>query len=294
MTNKENESEMDIRPQTPARPQTSATSKKTSKAGLPKPNIREPKILETIHRKRTRSVKSAKNPRSVLQKIQSESEYSVSEEDQLDEQDQIDEQDKRKKKNGKKKTAARPRKVVDAESDSDEDEDGPTHFQHFVYDSETVTERIKKDVFTMQEVPLDFVYKTEPNEKGQTKLTLVPMKTKGADKIIYLKRIPLNRMDYLNQLSKQEDLKGVKAKALRKEIIKNPNDFGLIEITAKNNSKVFNKVQKLMKVAAIEDNRFMFLEIVRSDPKTRFTGKYSIISKNDRYSYFKKTLSREA
>ena len=131
---------------------------------------------------------------------------------------------------------------------------------------------------------MDFLYKIGIKPRTVEKeLQLVKLKSKMKidkttfDQIVHIKK--KNHFDHILHLANvnrtyQETWKAgndLTAKQLKVEIIQNPTEFSLIELSDKNQGKIDNKVSKYKNVT---DKHFKFMEIIRNDEENCHTGKF--------------------
>ena len=139
---------------------------------------------------------------------------------------------------------------------------------------------VKEDVNDFDLIPLDFLYTCGVDNR----LKLVPLESrmeigtkknkKIISKIIHIeKKDNFNRFNHLANINEYytttwEAGNDIKAKDLKKEIFQNPEQFYLVELSEKNETKINNKVATFQ-----TDNNFKFMEIIRKDKKNCHTGK---------------------
>ena len=169
------------------------------------------------------------------------------------------------------------------DDDDDDDEDGPRNEKRenpIHFSALMKLQSDKEDVNNFDSIPLDFLYTCGVDNR----LKLVPLESKMEigtkknkkiiSKIIHIeKKNNFNRFDHLANINKYytttwEAGNDIKAKDLKKEIIKNPEQFFLVELSEKNETKINNKVATFQ-----TDNNFKFMEIIRKDKKNCHTGK---------------------
>lgn len=165
----------------------------------------------------------------------------------------------------------------------DDEDDGPRNDKRekpIHFSALMKLQSVKEDVNDFDLIPLDFLYTCGVDNR----LKLVPLESKMEigtkknkkiiSKIIHIeKKDNFNRFNHLANINEYytttwEAGNDIKAKDLKKEIFQNPEQFYLVELSEKNETKINNKVASFQ-----TDNNFKFMEIIRKDKKNCHTGK---------------------
>lgn len=253
----------------------SSSRKKRPRSASKGREVKKTRVRKTIPRKAQRSKVSCRRSPSPSELEESESEESESEERESEERETEDEDEDDEK--------------VDNEDNEDDDEDGsPTKNSLPIHFEASDLKNVDVDVDGSHLIPLDFVYQKKIREGStENQLKLVPLKSKMVigknknkkiiSKVIHIKKMNhFNNHQHLANINKHYVNKkmisaanNLTAKELKKEIIQNPKEFLLVELSEKNETKINNKVSKLQ-----TDNKFKFMQIIRKDDKNTHTGKF--------------------